>query len=68
MGLMRRMLHREPPAEIACPRCGIPAPPSASECAACGWDLHELYTGTPGSFLPETNVEPSDRGNPASER
>jgi hypothetical protein len=43
MRRLRELLHREPPQETPCPRCGVPAPPSTNVCAACGWDLREAY-------------------------
>jgi len=44
MRLLDRILGRDVvPDEIACPRCGVPAPEDALECAACGWDLREGY-------------------------
>ena len=60
MGLMDRLLHREPSVERPCPRCGIPAPPDTDECAACGWDLQTEYHGvTPGSHLQEPASPPA---------
>jgi uncharacterized Zn finger protein (UPF0148 family) len=43
MKSLRELLHREPPQETICPRCGIPAPAGDVVCAACGWDLREAY-------------------------
>jgi hypothetical protein len=43
MGLLQRLMRREPPAETQCSRCGVPAPEGSLECAACGWDLREIY-------------------------
>jgi hypothetical protein len=48
MGFIQRLFHREPPPELPCPRCGVPAPPDATECTACGWDLRESYHGPVG--------------------
>jgi hypothetical protein len=43
MGMLQRLLRREPPAETPCSRCGVPAPEGSNECSACGWDLREIY-------------------------
>ena len=44
MGMLRRLLGKEPPpSETKCSRCGVPAPEGALECSACGWDLREIY-------------------------
>jgi hypothetical protein len=43
MGLLQRLLHKEPPRETHCSRCGVPAPEGSVECSACGWDLREIY-------------------------
>jgi hypothetical protein len=43
MGLLQRLLHKEPPGETTCSRCGVPAPEGSLECSACGWDLREIY-------------------------
>ena len=59
MNLIQRLLHREPEQEIPCPRCGVPAPPHATDCTACGWDLRESYHAPPGwheSATDETTV------------
>jgi hypothetical protein len=40
---LRELLHREPPQEIPCPRCGVSAPAGDVVCTACGWDLREAY-------------------------
>lgn len=46
MKIVDRLLNRQSPAtEAPCPRCGIPAPATANECSACGWDLREAFTG-----------------------
>jgi ribosomal protein L40E len=44
MSLFSRLLHGEPdpPKESVCPGCGIPAPPDATECSVCGYDLREI--------------------------
>ena len=52
MRLLQRFLHREPEPEQPCPRCGVPAPPDASACNACGWDLREAYHGVVGEAEP----------------
>lgn len=58
MGLMSRILHREAPTESPCPRCGIPAPTGATECAACGWDLAKSYNAAfTGSHMQEDPPE-----------
>jgi hypothetical protein len=42
MRLFKR--HREDePAESPCPRCGVPVPVDALECAVCGWDPRDAY-------------------------
>jgi hypothetical protein len=42
MGLFKR--HRdEETTEAPCPRCGVPVPVDAIECAVCGWDTRERY-------------------------
>lgn len=42
MKLFKR--HRDDePGETPCPRCGVPVPLDAAECAVCGWDPHERY-------------------------
>lgn len=62
MGLMSRLLHREAPPDAPCPRCGIPAPPGATECAACGWDLRDAYHAAfTGSHIQEEPTEADDR-------
>ena len=43
MRRVRELLHREEPQETPCPRCGVPAPPGATECSACGWDVRDVY-------------------------
>jgi hypothetical protein len=43
MKSLRELLHREPPNETACPRCGVPAPVGDVLCTACGWDLRDAY-------------------------
>lgn len=43
MKSLRQLLHREPPQETACPRCGVPAPAGDVVCTACGCDLREAY-------------------------
>jgi hypothetical protein len=43
MGLLQRLLRKEPPRETHCSRCGVPAPEGSVECSACGWDLREIY-------------------------
>jgi hypothetical protein len=58
MGLIQRLLRKEPPHETTCSRCGVPAPEGSLECSACGWDLREMYhepveTGDQGSASPE---------------
>jgi Zn finger protein HypA/HybF involved in hydrogenase expression len=45
MTLFDRLLHREDPPEMKCPKCGTPAPQSAIDCAVCGWDMREVYKG-----------------------
>lgn len=66
MGLFNRLLHREEPEDMPCPRCGIPAPPGAEDCAACGWDLHDAYHSKfTGSHLVED--EPAREEEPARE-
>jgi hypothetical protein len=54
MRLVRRLLHGEPDHEHPCPRCGVPAPVSATECTACGWDLREAYTDPLDARAPGT--------------
>jgi hypothetical protein len=42
MRLFKR--HREDePTEAPCPRCGVPVPVEAQECAVCGWDTRDAY-------------------------
>jgi hypothetical protein len=42
MRLFKR--HRdEETTEAPCPRCGVPVPVEAVECAVCGWDTREKY-------------------------
>ena len=43
MGLLQRLLHKEPPGETTCSRCGVAAPEGSLEGSACGWDLREIY-------------------------
>lgn len=43
MGMLRRLLRKESPGETRCSRCGVPVPEGSLECAACGWDLREIY-------------------------
>ena len=43
MGLVSRLIHREPTQETKCPRCGTPAPAEDVECNLCGWDLRESF-------------------------
>jgi hypothetical protein len=43
MGLLQRLMHKEPPSETTCSRCGVAAPEGSLECSACGWDLREIY-------------------------
>jgi hypothetical protein len=43
MRRVRELFHREPPQEMPCPRCEVPAPPGTTVRAACGWDLLEAY-------------------------
>jgi hypothetical protein len=38
--------HDDEPKEVPCPRCGVPVPVEAVECAVCGWDPHETYVST----------------------
>jgi ribosomal protein L37E len=38
-----RFLRHDEPEETKCPRCGVPAPEGATDCTACGWDLHDAY-------------------------
>ena len=47
MGFISRLLHPrdEEPKEASCPRCGAPAPATANDCSACGWDLRESFSG-----------------------
>ena len=44
MRRVRELFRREPPQEMPCPRCQVPAPPGSSVCAACGRDLREAYS------------------------
>jgi hypothetical protein len=43
MGLLQRLMRKEPQPETRCSRCDTPAPEGSLECAACGWDLREIY-------------------------
>ena len=43
MGLLQRLLRKEPQPETRCSRCNTPAPEGSLECAACGWDRREMY-------------------------
>jgi hypothetical protein len=43
MGLLQRLLRKEPQGETRCSRCNTPAPEGSLECSACGWDLREIY-------------------------
>jgi hypothetical protein len=43
MGLLQRLLRKEPQRETRCSRCNTPAPEGSLECSACGWDLREIY-------------------------
>jgi hypothetical protein len=61
MGLFDRIRHRGEVTESPCPRCAVPAPANADECAACGWDLRDAYHGiVPGSHLQESDVASRD--------
>jgi hypothetical protein len=45
MRLFKR--HRdEETTEAPCPRCGVPVPVEAIECAVCGWDTREQYVSS----------------------
>jgi hypothetical protein len=54
MGLLQRLLRKEPAHETTCSRCGMPAPEGSVECSGCGWDLREIYH--------DPLVEPADSG------
>ena len=42
MRLFKR--HRDDESvEAPCPRCGVPVPADALECAVCGWDPRDAY-------------------------
>jgi hypothetical protein len=43
MGFLSRLAHREQPQDVPCPRCGVLAPASSTQCSACGWDLRDAY-------------------------
>ena len=59
MGFFGRLTGRDAPEDAMCPRCGTPAPASAVECTACGWDMREIFHGAyVGSHLVEAG-EPS---------
>jgi hypothetical protein len=58
MRLFKR--HRdEETTKAPCPRCGVPVPVEAVECAACGWDTRDRYVPPvePGSSGSRSRTE-----------
>jgi hypothetical protein len=63
MGLVSHLLHRDPPQETKCARCGTPAPAGDTECNLCGWDLRQTYhDATSGVDIEPELVERSRLG------
>jgi ribosomal protein L37E len=59
MRLFKR--HREDePTEAPCPRCGVPVPVEALECAVCGWDTRETHVGAEATFDRSRPVDEDD--------